>query len=72
VELATQKEASLENWAASPDSEVRSPFAEPHVELLNRHTCGVDLTFATHRATSSSSECQIHNSTRNLYLLVVF
>src|SRR5258708_1279912 len=28
---------------------------------------GVDLTFATHPAASSSSECQIQNSTRNLY-----
>src|SRR5579872_3978753 len=32
---------------------------------------GVDLTFATHLAASSSSECQIQNSTTNLYLLVV-
>ncbi len=35
-------------------------------------TSGVDLTFATHLAASSRSECQIQNSTRNLYLLVVF
>ncbi len=33
---------------------------------------GVDLTFATHLAASSRSECQIQNSTRNLYLLMVF
>jgi hypothetical protein len=32
---------------------------------------GVDLTFATHLAASSESECQILNSTRNLYFLVV-
>jgi hypothetical protein len=32
---------------------------------------GVDLTFATHLAAGSSGECQIQNSTRNLYLLVV-
>src|ERR1700679_2757275 len=32
---------------------------------------GVDLTFATHVAASPKSECQIQNSTRNLYLLVV-
>jgi hypothetical protein len=68
VELATQKEASLESWAAS----VPIPKFVAFCELLNQgHTSGVDLTFATHRATSSSSECQIHNSTRNLYLLVV-
>ncbi len=36
------------------------------------HTSGVDLTFATHLAASSRSECQIQNSTRNLYLLMVF
>ncbi len=29
------------------------------------------MTFATHLAASSRSECQIQNSTRNLYLLVV-
>jgi hypothetical protein len=34
-------------------------------------TSGVDLTFATRLATNSESECQIPNSTRNLYLLVV-
>ena len=34
-------------------------------------TSGVDLTFARHLAASSYSECQILNSTRNLYLLVV-
>ena len=32
---------------------------------------GADLTFATHPATGSRSECQIQSSTRNLYLLVV-
>jgi hypothetical protein len=32
---------------------------------------GVDLTFATHLAASSESECQIPNSTSNLNLLVV-
>src|SRR5689334_17345904 len=32
---------------------------------------GVDLTFATHPAASSQSECQILNSTRILYLPVV-
>jgi hypothetical protein len=32
---------------------------------------GVDLTFATQLAVSSSGECQILNSTRNKYLLVV-
>jgi hypothetical protein len=31
----------------------------------------MDLTFATHLAAGSRSECQIRNSTRNLYLLVV-
>jgi hypothetical protein len=30
----------------------------------------VDLTFATHLAADSRSECQIQNSTSNLYLLV--
>ena len=35
------------------------------------HISGVDLTFATYLAASSSSECQIQNSTGNLYLLVV-
>jgi len=34
-------------------------------------TSGVDLTFATHLAAGSQSECQIQNSTRNLHLLVV-
>jgi hypothetical protein len=34
-------------------------------------TSGVDLTFATHFAAPSSSECQIQNSTSNLILLVV-
>ena len=34
-------------------------------------TSGVDLTFATHLAAGSRSECQIQNSTRSLYLLVV-
>ncbi len=46
--------------------------AEMGSECLNRTTSGVDLTFATHLAASSRSECQIQNSTRNLYLLVVF
>jgi hypothetical protein len=32
---------------------------------------GADLTFATHPAAGSRSECQIQSSTRNLYLLVV-
>jgi len=32
---------------------------------------GVDLTFAAHLAAGSQSECQIQNSTRNLYLLVI-
>ena len=32
---------------------------------------GVDLTFATRLAASPRSECQIQNSTSNLYLLVV-
>jgi len=32
---------------------------------------GVDLTFATRLAAGSSSGCQILNSTRNLYSLVV-
>jgi hypothetical protein len=32
---------------------------------------GVDLTFATRLATNSESECQILNSTRNLFFLVV-
>jgi hypothetical protein len=31
----------------------------------------VDLTFAIEAAASSVSECQIQNSTGNLYLLVV-
>ena len=32
---------------------------------------GADLTFATHPATGTRSECQIQSSTRTLYLLVV-
>jgi len=32
---------------------------------------GVDLTFAIYLAASSESECQILNSTKNMYLLVV-
>ena len=36
-----------------------------------RETSGADLTFATHPATGSRSECQIQSSTRTLYLLVV-
>jgi hypothetical protein len=32
---------------------------------------GVDLTFATSVAANSQRECQILNSTRNVYLLVV-
>jgi hypothetical protein len=34
-------------------------------------TSGVDLTFATHPAASSSGECQIQNSTGNSNLPVV-
>src|SRR6185437_5689830 len=44
------------------------------VALIGSHSgtaSGVDLTFATHLAASPQSECQIRNSTRNLYLLVV-
>ena len=37
----------------------------------NGATSGVDLTFATYQARRSRSECQIQNSTSNLYLLVV-
>src|SRR5215467_6997293 len=36
-----------------------------------RRPSGVDLTFATYSSANSSSECQIQNSTSNLYLLVV-
>src|ERR1700753_2961956 len=39
-------------------------------KILGWDACpsGVDLTFATHSTASSSSECQILNSTRNLSL----
>jgi hypothetical protein len=37
----------------------------------NDDASGVDLTFATHLAANSQGECQIPNSTRNIYLLVV-
>jgi hypothetical protein len=36
-----------------------------------RFSSGADLTFATHPAASSQSECQIQSSTRIQYLLVV-
>src|SRR5579863_8308732 len=39
--------------------------------LLFVAASGVDLTFVTRLATNSESECQIRNSTGNLYLLVV-
>ncbi len=55
-------------WFRNPLAEV----AERMMRISNHHTSGVDLTFATHLAASSRSECQIQNSTRNLYLLVVF
>src|SRR5579862_1405397 len=35
------------------------------------HASGVDLTFATRLAASSKSECQILNSTRNIYFIAV-
>ena len=41
------------------------------LDEVAKRTSGVDLTFATPLAASSSSECQIQKSTRNLYLLVV-
>ena len=37
----------------------------------SRSASGADLTFATHPASSSKSECQIQSSTRIQYLLVV-
>src|SRR5579863_1293768 len=39
------------------------------LELLGRNVeaSGVDLTFATHPAADFESECQIPNSTRNIY-----
>jgi hypothetical protein len=40
-------------------------------ECQNGDTSGVDLTFAIVLTTSSKSESQILNSTRNLYLLLV-
>ena len=39
-------------------------------ELRKVGTSGVDLTFAGHLAANPEGECQILNSTRNLYLLV--
>ena len=54
-------------------SEVRiMTAASSSCGLLNQsHTNGVDLTFATLPIASSKSECQIQNSIRNRYLLVV-
>src|SRR5262245_43841726 len=47
-------------------------FREVALGLIERKLAsGADLTFATHPAASSQSECQIQSSTRNLYLLVV-
>ena len=50
---------------------VTASHARGIARLIFGATSGVDLTFATRLAASSSSECQIQNSTRNLYLLVV-
>jgi hypothetical protein len=54
-------------------SEVRiMTAASSSCGLLNQsYTNGVDLTFATLPIASSKSECQIQNSIRNRYLLVV-
>ena len=38
---------------------------------MSTHPSGADLTFATHPAAASQSECQIQSSTRIKYLLVV-
>ena len=50
---------------------VTASHARGIARLIFGATSGVDLTFATRLAASSSSECQIQNSTGNLYLLVV-
>src|ERR1700746_2705064 len=54
-------------------SEVRIIAARDYVSgLLNKsHTSGVYLTFATIPTANWKSECQIQNSIRNRYLLVV-
>jgi hypothetical protein len=48
-----------------------NPTAKLYVMMRPAAARGMDLTFATHLAASSESECQILNSTRNIYLLVV-
>ena len=60
-----QSWAKTRNWGF----QVRLSTGAPRSQAYP--TSGADLTFATHPAAGSRSECQIQSSTRNLYLLVV-
>jgi hypothetical protein len=52
-------------------TEVRSPGFDP-IKAGQARVEWMDLTFATQPSHESECGCQIQNSTRNLYLLVVF
>jgi hypothetical protein len=66
-------ELDLRTPAATPRALRLGPIREFFGALVGEFegASGVDLTFATHLAANSASECQILNSTRNIYLLVV-
>jgi hypothetical protein len=65
------KNLDLAENTAAPIRYVLNVPALGHARRIAPLPSGVDLTFATHLAAGSPSECQIQNSTRNLYLLVV-
>ena len=44
---------------------------DPSVLAIRPQSSGVDLAFATVLTVRSQSKCQIQNSTKNLYLLVM-
>jgi hypothetical protein len=50
---------------------IRLSLCSPRAGVPSRLPSGVDLTFAIEAAASSVSECEIQNSTGNLYLPVV-